>query len=114
MCSPAAGGTGPATGTATGTTTGTATTGTTPGATAAGVDCSGSRAATISPSEGARLEISGRGDVTLPTTPPRLDTDVTGAGEVHQMSPSTESASPSPSPSPSPTPSPSPPPTPKK
>jgi hypothetical protein len=77
------------------------------------VDISGSGDATISPSEWARLEISGRGDVSLTTNPPRVETDVSGSGEVHRISPlDDESASPSPSPSPSPTPSP--PPTPRK
>lgn len=68
------------------------------------VDISGSGDATISPTDWARLEISGRGDVTLTTQPPRLETDVTGQGEVHQRESSV-----SPSPSPSATPSPSPP-----
>ena len=73
------------------------------------VDISGSGEATIAPTEWARLEISGNGDVTLTTNPARLETEVTGSGEVHHSgssteSPKTGSSSPSPSPTPSPTP----------
>ncbi len=70
----------------------------------ADVEISGSGEAIISPTEWAKLEISGRGDVTLTTHPPKLSTDVSGSGEVHQSSRGDDSDTPSPSPSPSPTP----------
>jgi len=69
----------------------------------ASVDISGSGDATIAPTEWANLDISGAGDVRLLTRPARLETDISGAGKVHQGGPS-----PSPSPSPTPSPSPSP------
>jgi Putative auto-transporter adhesin, head GIN domain len=48
------------------------------------VDVSGSGDATIAPTDWAEIEVSGAGDVTLATRPNRLETDVSGAGEVHQ------------------------------
>lgn len=70
----------------------------------ASVDISGAADARLAPTEWARLEISGAGDVSLVTRPPRLETDISGAGRVRQG----EDATPSPSPSPPPTPPPSP------
>jgi hypothetical protein len=70
------------------------------------VDVSGSGDAIIAPTESAKLEVSGVGDIRLVTRPGKLETDVTGAGKVRQDGPSSPSPSPSPSASPSPTPSP--------
>jgi hypothetical protein len=50
------------------------------------VDISGSGDATLAPTDSATLDISGSGDVTLLTTPPRLETSISGSGEVHQSS----------------------------
>jgi hypothetical protein len=69
------------------------------------VDIAGSGEATIAPTEWAKVDVSGSGDVTLLTHPPKLESDISGSGSIHQEE---GSASPSPSPSPSPTPSPSP------
>lgn len=74
----------------------------------ADVDISGSADATIAPTEWARLEISGRGDVRLLTRPEKLETDISGSGRVRQSDEASPSVSPSPSPSPTPSPSPSP------
>lgn len=60
------------------------------------VDISGAADAVIAPTEWAKLDISGMGDVQLLTNPPRLETDVSGAGKVRQGEPP-----PGPSPSPS-------------
>jgi Putative auto-transporter adhesin, head GIN domain len=48
------------------------------------VDVSGSGDATLAPTDWAEIEVSGAGDVTLTTRPGRLETDVSGSGEVHQ------------------------------
>ncbi|WP_296599729.1 DUF2807 domain-containing protein [Phenylobacterium sp.] len=69
------------------------------------VDLSGATEATIAPTDWAKLDISGAGDVRLLTNPRQLETDVSGAGRVRHSEPS---ARPSPSPVPSPSPSPSP------
>ncbi|HEY0650922.1 GIN domain-containing protein [Phenylobacterium sp.] len=74
------------------------------------VDISGSADATIAPTEWAKLDITGRGDVRLLTRPARLDTDVSGSGRVRQGE---EDATPTPTPTPSPSPSPPPSPSPK-
>jgi hypothetical protein len=50
----------------------------------ADVEVSGSGDATIAPTDWARLDISGAGDVALVTRPARLETDVSGAGKVRQ------------------------------
>ncbi|MFZ5721902.1 MAG: GIN domain-containing protein [Pseudomonadota bacterium] len=68
------------------------------------VDVSGSADAIVAPTDWAELEISGAGDVSLLTNPPRLESDISGAGRVRRV----ERASPSPSPSPSASPTPSP------
>lgn len=72
---------------------------------AADVEISGSGEAVIAPKTSAHLEVSGSGDITLMTRPERIETDISGAGRIHQGS---ESGSPSPSPSASASPSPSP------
>ena len=48
------------------------------------VDITGDGEATIAPITWAKLDITGSGDVTLLTRPGRLETDVSGAGEVHR------------------------------
>jgi hypothetical protein len=50
----------------------------------ADVEISGSGDATVSPTDWAKLQISGRGEVTLTTHPPKVQTEVSGSGEVHQ------------------------------
>ncbi|RAK68751.1 GIN domain-containing protein [Phenylobacterium kunshanense] len=69
------------------------------------VDISGAGDATVAPTEWARLEISGMGDVRLLTRPARLETDISGAGRVREESPQGPSEEPSSTPA---TPSPSP------
>ena len=73
----------------------------------ANVDISGAADVTIAPTEWAKLDVSGMGDVRLLTHPGRLETDVSGAGRVRQEE-SSVTPSPTPSPSPSTSPSPSP------
>lgn len=75
----------------------------------ADVDIAGSADATIAPTDWAKLDISGRGDVRMLTRPKDVSSDVSGSGRVRYG----DEGSPSPSPSPSPTPSPSPSPSPK-
>lgn len=77
------------------------------------VDIAGSGEATIAPTEWAKVDVSGSGDVTLLTHPPKLESDISGSGSIHQEEGSS-SASPSPSPSPSPSETPSPSPSPSK
>ena len=72
------------------------------------VDIAGSGEATIAPTDWAKVDISGSGDVTLLTNPPKVESDISGSGSIHQDR-SGASPSPSPSESPSPSPSPSPP-----
>lgn len=67
----------------------------------ANVDMSGAAEAIIAPTDWAKLDISGTGDVRMLTSPGRLETDVSGAGRITQGGPA-----PSPSPSPPPAPSP--------
>lgn len=50
----------------------------------AAVDISGSGSTTVAPSDSADVRISGSGDVTLLTRPPKLETDISGSGRVHQ------------------------------
>ena len=71
------------------------------------VDIAGSGEATIAPTDWAKVDISGSGDVTLLTNPPKLESDISGSGSIHQEH-GGASSSPSPSPSPSETLSPSP------
>ena len=63
------------------------------------VDISGDGDATISPTEWARLEVSGMGDVRLLTRPGDLETDISGSGKVRQAGPD---VGPAPAPSPPP------------
>lgn len=51
---------------------------------AAKVEISGSGDASIAPTESADVEISGLGSATLLTNPPRLHTNITGAGQIHR------------------------------
>ena len=51
----------------------------------ASVDISGAAEATIAPTDWARLDISGAGDVRLLTNPAHLETDVTGAGKLRRQ-----------------------------
>lgn len=50
----------------------------------ADVDISGAGEATLAPTGRARLDISGMGEVTLLTKPAQLETDISGAGTVHE------------------------------
>ena len=75
----------------------------------AAVDISGAADATIAPTEWAKIDVTGMGDVRLLTRPGRLETDISGAGKVRQGDERLDRDSPSPSASPSPSPSPSPP-----
>jgi len=50
----------------------------------ADVDISGSGDATIAPSDAARIDISGSGDVTLRTDPPKVQSNISGSGEVRR------------------------------
>lgn len=52
------------------------------------VDATGAADVVIAPTEWAKLDISGAGDVRLLTNPPRIETDVSGAGKVRQSGPS--------------------------
>ncbi|RAK61223.1 DUF2807 domain-containing protein [Phenylobacterium hankyongense] len=69
----------------------------------ADVDITGSGEATLAPTEWAKLNISGSGDVNLLTHPARLETDVSGSGRIRQAE---AQATPAPSPSPAPAPAP--------
>ncbi len=51
------------------------------------VDATGAADVVIAPTEWAKLDISGAGDVRLLTNPPRLETDLSGAGKVRQSGP---------------------------
>jgi hypothetical protein len=48
------------------------------------VNIEGSGQATLAPVEAARIDISGSGDVTLLTHPPRLESHITGSGDIVQ------------------------------
>ncbi|WP_293681136.1 DUF2807 domain-containing protein [uncultured Phenylobacterium sp.] len=50
----------------------------------ADVDAAGASDATIAPSDWARLDASGMADIRLLTRPRQLETDVSGAGRIHQ------------------------------
>ena len=50
----------------------------------ADVDISGAGSATVGPTDAARVQISGMGDVQLLTRPRRLETHVSGAGRIRQ------------------------------
>lgn len=70
------------------------------------VDIAGSGEATIAPTDWAKVDVSGSGDVTLLTNPPKLESDISGSGSIHQEH-GASTASPSPSPSETPAPAPS-------
>lgn len=48
------------------------------------VEISGAGGAVIAPTDWARLDISGMGDIQLLTQPPQLETDISGAGAIRQ------------------------------
>jgi hypothetical protein len=50
----------------------------------ADIDISGAGSASVGPTDWARVQISGVGDVNLLTRPPRLETHIAGAGSVRQ------------------------------
>ena len=50
----------------------------------ADVDIHGSGEARLAPTDAAKVDISGSGEVTLLTHPPRLDTNISGSGSLHQ------------------------------
>jgi hypothetical protein len=52
----------------------------------ADIEISGAGAATLGPTEWARVDISGMGAVDLLTRPKRLETNISGAGRIHQPS----------------------------
>lgn len=60
------------------------------------VDISGAGEATVAPTERARLQISGMGEINLLTDPTDLETDISGAGRIHRRSsaPPAEDATP--------------------
>jgi len=62
----------------------------------ADVDIAGSGEAKLAPTDAAKVDISGSGDVTLLTHPPKLDTDISGSGSLHQQA----GAAPAPPPAP--------------
>jgi hypothetical protein len=62
----------------------------------ADVEASGASDVTIAPSDWARLEVSGMGDIRLLTRPAQLETDISGAGKVRQDSAASEGAPPTP------------------
>ncbi|MCR5875744.1 DUF2807 domain-containing protein [Phenylobacterium sp. J426] len=48
------------------------------------VDISGAGEATVAPTGRARLQISGMGEINLLTDPAELETDISGAGQIHR------------------------------
>jgi len=50
------------------------------------VDIQGSGDAKLAPTDSAKVDISGSGEVTLLTHPPKLDTNISGSGSLHQSS----------------------------
>lgn len=50
----------------------------------ASVDISGSGEATVAPTGTARLSIAGSGDITLTTRPTKVESNVSGSGDIHQ------------------------------
>ena len=63
----------------------------------ADVEISGAGKATLAPTDRARIDISGMGDVKLLTHPAQLETDISGAGRVRQADP-VPTAAPAPAP----------------
>jgi hypothetical protein len=68
------------------------------------VNITGSGEAKVAPTDEAKIGISGSGDVTLLTHPPRLETSISGSGSLHQEAASAQTAGPSPAPAPAPAP----------
>jgi autotransporter translocation and assembly factor TamB len=62
----------------------------------ADIEMSGSGDAKAAPTDAAKVRISGSGDVTLLTHPPRLETNVSGSGDLHTAAATTEPAKPAP------------------
>ncbi len=56
------------------------------------VDIAGSGEARIAPTDWAKVDISGSGDVTLLTHPPKVETDISGSGSIHQEDGDTSAA----------------------
>lgn len=53
----------------------------------ADVEISGAGGAILAPTDWARLQISGMGDIRLLTQPPKLETDISGAGRIRELGP---------------------------
>jgi hypothetical protein len=68
----------------------------------ADIEINGSGDAKAAPTDSAKVRISGSGDVTLLTHPPRLETNISGSGELHQGAAPAQPAPPAPAPSPAP------------
>jgi hypothetical protein len=68
------------------------------------VDIAGSSDAVIAPTDDARLEIAGNGEVRLLTSPKSLSTDVSGSGRVRHEAPAIPTPPPAPTAPPSPSP----------
>ena len=68
----------------------------------AAVDISGAGGAIIAPTDWARLEISGMGDIRLLTRPSKLETDISGAGRIRELGPPPAEPSPPEPPKPPP------------
>jgi hypothetical protein len=64
----------------------------------ADIEMSGSGDAKAAPTDSAKVKISGSGDVTLLTHPPRLETNVSGSGDLHTAAATAEPAQPAPPP----------------
>lgn len=58
----------------------------------ADVEISGAGGAILAPTEWAKLQISGMGDIRLLTRPAKLETDISGAGRIRQLGPDAPSA----------------------
>lgn len=54
------------------------------------VEISGHGEATVAPTDRARLDISGMGEITLLTRPAQLETDIAGAGKIRQAAPAAD------------------------
>ena len=54
------------------------------------VEIDGSGDTTIAPTDSAKLDISGSGEVTLLTNPARLESNISGSGEIHHGGPSAD------------------------
>lgn len=70
----------------------------------ADVEIDGSGSAKVAPSDAAKIDISGSGEVTLLGHPPKLDTSISGSGSLHQDGGSSVAAPAPPAPPPPPAP----------